>query len=53
MFSEKAKKIEKSSQPIWHYVVSVKTMVKILSSFVAFSENLNFYEKLVLPFPDN
>ena len=32
----------KSSQSIWHYVVSVKSTVKISSIFVAFLENMNF-----------
>ena len=32
----------KSSLSIWHYVVSVKSTVKILSIFVAFLENTNF-----------
>ena len=32
----------KSSSLIWHYVVSVKSTVKISSIFVAFLENTNF-----------
>ena len=32
----------KSSPSIWHYVVSVKSAVKISSIFVAFLENTNF-----------
>ena len=32
----------KSSPSIWRYVVSVKSMVKISSIFVAFLENMNF-----------
>ena len=32
----------KSSRSIWHYVVSVKSAVKISSIFVAFLENTNF-----------
>ena len=32
----------KSSQLIWRYVVNVKSMLKILSIFVAFLENINF-----------
>ena len=32
----------KSSLSIWHYVVSVKSAVKISSTFVAFLENTNF-----------
>ena len=35
-----------SSPPIWHYVVSVKSSVKILSNFVAFLENINFMTML-------
>ena len=42
MFSKKATKLTKSSPWIWHYVVSVKSTVKILSIFVAFLENTNF-----------
>ena len=34
--------MKKSSPSFWHYVVSVKLMVKILSNFVALLENLNF-----------
>ena len=36
----------KSSPSIWRYVVSVKSMVKILSIFVAFLENMNFIKGL-------
>ena len=36
----------KSSPSIWHYAVSVKLMVKILSIFVAFLENTNFTCKM-------
>ena len=32
----------KSSPSIWQYVVSVKSMMKISSIFVAFLENTNF-----------
>ena len=32
----------KSSLSIWRYLVSVKSMVKISSIFVAFLENMNF-----------
>ena len=32
----------KSSPSIWHYVVSVKSTVKIWSIFVAFLKNTNF-----------
>ena len=32
----------KSSLLIWRYVVNVKSIVKILSIFVAFLENMNF-----------
>ena len=35
----------KSSSTIWQYVVSVKSIVKILSNFVAFLENMNFKSK--------
>ena len=35
-------KLTKSSSSIWHYVVSVKSRVKISSIFVAFLENTNF-----------
>ena len=31
-----------SSQSIWHDVVSVKSLMKILSNFVAFVENTDF-----------
>ena len=34
-----------SSPSIWHYVVSVKSTVKILSIFVTFIENMNFTNK--------
>ena len=42
MYSKKAKKLTKSSPSIWHYVVSVKLTVKILSIFVAILETTNF-----------
>ena len=32
----------KSSLSIWHYVLNVKSMAKILAIFVAFLENMNF-----------
>ena len=35
----------KSSPSIWELLLTVKLMVKILSIFVAFSENVNFKEK--------
>ena len=35
-----------SSPSIWHYVVSVKSMVKISKFFVAFSEKMNFINKV-------
>ena len=38
----------KSSPSIWHNVVSVKSLVKILSNFVAFLENTNFSNQLKL-----
>ena len=43
MFSKirRPQKLMKSSTSIWHYVVSVKSTVKIWSIFVAFSENTN------------
>ena len=44
MFSKKATKIDKISPSIWHYVVSVKSTVKISSIFVAFLENTNLPE---------
>ena len=40
-FLRRPQKLTKSSLSIWHYVVSVKSTVKILSSFVAFLENTN------------
>ena len=40
MFSRKATKIDEMS--IWRYVGNVKSTVKIVSIFVAFSENMNF-----------
>ena len=43
----------KSSRSIWHYVVSVKSRVKILSIFVAFLENTNFKEIDSLPTQNN
>ena len=36
----------KSSPSIWRYVVNVKSTVNILSSFVAFLQNMNFNEML-------
>ena len=42
MFSKKATKFDKIFTTIWHYVVSVKSTVKITSNFVAFLENMNF-----------
>ena len=43
MFSKKATKIDEIFTPlIWHYVVSVKSAMKISSTFVAFLENTNF-----------
>ena len=44
MFSKKAKKIDEifTVDLIWYYVVSVKSMVKISSIFVAFLENTKF-----------
>ena len=40
-------KFEKKSLSIWHYVVIVKSTVKILSIFMAFLENMNFKEEHV------
>ena len=45
MFSKKARKIEEIFTSIWHYVVSVKLKVNILSIFVAFLESMNFSKK--------
>ena len=42
MFSEKATKIDEIFTIDWHYVVSVKSTVKISSNFVVFLENMNF-----------
>ena len=41
-FLIRPQKLTKSSPSIWHYVVSVKSTVKISSIFVAFLENMNF-----------
>ena len=41
-FLRRPQKLTKSSRLIWHYVVSVKSTVKISSFFVAFLENINF-----------
>ena len=38
----------KSSPAIWHYVLSVKSTVKISSIFVAFLENTNFNDYFVI-----
>ena len=40
-FLRRLQKLEKSSSSFWHYVVSVKSTVKISSIFVAFLENMN------------
>ena len=47
-FLRRPQKLMKSSPSIWHYLVKVKSMVKISSFFVAFLENTNFntYENL-------
>ena len=49
MFSKKATKLTKSSPSSVYlfdtYLVNVKLIVKILSIFVAFLENMNFNEK--------
>ena len=39
---------KQSSPSIWQYVVSVKSMVKILSNFVAFLENTSFTKNWLL-----
>ena len=41
-FLRRPQNLTKSTPSIWHYIVSVKLTVKILSIFVAFFENLNF-----------
>ena len=41
MFFKKATKIDEIFN-LWKYVVSVKSTVKILSTFMAFLENTNF-----------
>ena len=43
----------KSSPSIGHYVVTVKSMVKISSIFVAFLENMNFTEVLSVVLIEN
>ena len=45
MFSKKATKIKKSSPSILWLLHTVKLTVKILSIFVAFSENVNFIKR--------
>ena len=42
VFSKKATKLMTSSPSIWQLLHTVKLTVKILSIFVAFSENVNF-----------
>ena len=42
VFYEGHKNWQKYLPAIWHYVVSVKLTVKILSIFVVFLENTNF-----------
>ena len=41
-FLRRPQKLTKSSPSIWQYVVSVKSMGKILTNYVAFLENTNF-----------
>ena len=41
-FLRRPQKSMKSSPSIWHYVVDVKSTVKVSSIFVAFLENMNF-----------
>ena len=42
VFYEGLQKLTQSSPSIWHYVISVKSRVKISSIFVAFLENMKF-----------
>ena len=46
MFFEKATKFCENSTLILSYVVSVKSKVKILQNFVAFSKNMNFMDQM-------
>ena len=46
IYSEKATKFYEIFTLLMSYVVSVKTKVKISQNFVAFSEYINFTEKL-------
>ena len=41
----------KSSPSIWHYIVSVKSTVKISSIFAAFLENMNFKNAIIWDSP--
>ena len=43
----------KSSPSIWHYVVDVKSTVKISLIFVAFLENMNFTKIYFVKVPLN
>ena len=47
-FLRRPQKLMKSSRSIRRYVVNAKSMVKILSIFVAFLENMNFKNNHVL-----
>ena len=49
MFPKKNTKFTKSSPSIWHYVVSVKSTLKISLIFVAFLENTNFNQYDIPP----
>jgi hypothetical protein len=42
----------KSSPLIWHVLHNVNSMVKILSNFVAFLENINFKPQVGKPWKD-
>ena len=46
MFLRKPQILMKSSSSIWHYVLNVKSTLKILSIFVVFLENMNFTDLL-------
>ena len=52
MFSKKATKIDEIFPSIWHYVVRVKSSVKILSNFVALLENTELYYAVAIFLPD-
>ena len=50
MYSEKATKFCEIFTLLLSYVVLVKSKVKILQNFVAFSEYLNFKSKVIFAF---